>query len=88
VNGNSIMILSDKKHKARKSYTCCNCGANIAKGEEYHRRYGGWDKHELHERILCKKCYEHMTDIEEFFKLDIYEIEAENDYCHSDVGNY
>lgn len=76
------MTLSSKIHKATKEYTCHRCRGLIRPGELYNRLYGGIDRTELHEMILCKCCSDCMTED------DRYELEAENDYCQSDCGNY
>ncbi len=75
------MILSDKSQVASKEYRCHDCDGKILKGEKYHRRFGGYDKTELHERILCADCYEQMTYIERHIILMFMKSKLKTSSC-------
>ena len=42
--------------KARKKYTCCECGEMILPGSIYQRCYGKWDGH-VDTFKTCMACY-------------------------------
>lgn len=48
-------LYSETKRKARKSYKCSSCQANIAKGETYRHIKGKWDG-EFEQYRLCGCC--------------------------------
>jgi hypothetical protein len=48
-------FYSQKIHKARKEYICCECGDKIFSGQTYERVFGKWNG-EAVEYKTCKDC--------------------------------
>jgi hypothetical protein len=61
--GYKKMIINEKTHKAKRKYTCMDCGKSIEIGDKYSRFFGMAHKGDKPYEVLnCMVCYTKYKD--------------------------